>query len=79
MVSENFYPGWTATVDGKPATAARAMYSLIGVPLPAGARSVELRFTSASYKKGKLITLLALGLSVLLFAGGVVTTRRRAA
>ena len=79
VVSENFYPGWTATVDGKPATAARAMYSLIGVPLPAGARSVELRFTSASYEKGKLITLVALGLSVLLFAGGVVTTRRRAA
>ncbi|MDZ7630542.1 MAG: YfhO family protein [Gemmatimonadaceae bacterium] len=52
VVSENFYPGWTATVDGKPATAARAMYSLIGVPLTPGATAVELRFASASYGSG---------------------------
>lgn len=79
VVSENFYPGWTATVDGKPVTAARAMYSLIGVPLPAGARSVELRFASASYEKGKLITLVAIGLALLLLAGGIVTDRRKIA
>jgi hypothetical protein len=79
VVSENFYPGWTATVDGTPVTASRAMYSLIGVPLPTGARTVELRFASASYEKGKLVTLIALGLALLLLGGGVVTTRRRAA
>lgn len=79
VVSENFYPGWTATVDGKPATAARAMYSLIGVPLPAGARTVELRFASASYEKGKVVTLVSLGIAALLVGGGIVTTRRRAA
>ena len=79
VVSENFYPGWTATVDGKPVTASRAMYSLIGVPLPTGARSVDLRFTSASYEKGKAITLGALGLALLLFAGGVTSDRRKAA
>ncbi len=79
VVSENFYPGWNATVDGKPVTASRAMYSLIGVPLPAGAKSVELRFTSASYAKGKTITLAALGLALLLLAGGVVTDRRKSA
>jgi Bacterial membrane protein YfhO len=79
IVSENFYPGWNATVDGKPVTASRAMYSLIGVPLPTGARSVELRFTSASFEKGKLITLIALALATVLFAGGVVTDRRVAA
>ncbi len=75
VVSENFYPGWTATVDGKPATAARAMYSLIGVPLPAGARSVELRFGSASYERGKLITLVSLALALVLLTGGLLTGR----
>lgn len=79
VVSENFYPGWTATVDGKPVTASRAMYSLIGVPLPAGAKSVELRFTSASYERGKLVTLVALCLALVLFAGGIVTDRKAAA
>ena len=79
IVSENFYPGWTATVDGKPATAARAMYSLIGVPLPTGARQVELHFASASYHKGKLITLVALGLTLLLLVGGIAMDRRKTA
>ena len=76
IVSENFYPGWSAMVDGKPATAARAMYSLIGVPLPTGARSVTLQFRSASYEKGKFISLAALGAALLLLAGGVAGTRR---
>lgn len=76
VVSENFYPGWTATVDGKAATAARAQYSLIGVPLEAGAKMVSLRFASATYERGKLVTLVALALSILLLVGGVVAGRR---
>jgi uncharacterized membrane protein YfhO len=76
VVSENYFPGWTATVDGKPAAAYRAMYSLIGVPLPTGARTIELRFASSSYETGKLITLIALGLACVLLGAGVVTDRR---
>jgi hypothetical protein len=79
IVSENYYPGWSATVDGKPVTASRAMYSLIGIPLPTGARTVELTFVSASYERGKLITLIALALATLLIVWGVVTGRRAAA
>ena len=36
IVSENYYPGWTATADGKPAVVARADMSLMGVQLPEG-------------------------------------------
>src|SRR6185436_9789944 len=55
-VSENFYPGWKASVDGKEATIGRADVSLIGVPLSAGARRVELQFTSSVYDRGVTIT-----------------------
>lgn len=79
VVSENYYPGWSATVDGKPVTAARADYSLIGVPLPTGAKTVELRFASASYEKGKLITLAAIVAALLLWLGGGVLDRRKTA
>ncbi len=65
IVSENFYPGWTAVVDGQPATIARADFTLIGVELPMGARAVQLRFDSAPYHTGKLLTLLALGAALL--------------
>ncbi len=77
VVSENFYPGWTATVDGKSTPTARADYSLIGLALPTGAKSVSLRFDSAPYHSGRLITLGALVLTLVLIVGGLVTDRRR--
>jgi hypothetical protein len=64
VVSENFYPGWSATVDGKPATAERADLTLIGIELPEGAKKVELNFSSATYAEGKSITLVAIALAV---------------
>jgi hypothetical protein len=77
VVSENYYPGWKATVDGKPAPLVRTDYSLMGVVLPAGARRVELTFSSAPYERGKMLTLFALGLSIVGIAAGVVVDRRR--
>jgi hypothetical protein len=76
MVSENFYPGWQATADGKPVTVGRADYSLIGVPLPAGARRVDLEFRSQPYETGKAITLAALLICVLLAGGGALLEKR---
>jgi hypothetical protein len=76
IVSENYYPGWTATVDGKPATIGRADMTLIGVELPAGAREISLRFDSATYSTGKTITLFALFLAFATWATGAVFDRR---
>jgi hypothetical protein len=71
VVSENFYPGWRATVDGKPVNAERADYVLIGVPLPEGARQVELTFASDTYARGKAISLVALAISVIAVIAGL--------
>ena len=79
VVSENYYPGWTATVDGKPAPVGRVDYVLMGVGLPAGARSVDLVFHSAPYERGKTITLIALALGALATLAGVLVDRRRRA
>ncbi len=76
IVSENYYPGWRATVDGRDATLGRADYSLIGVALPAGARTIELSFDSAPYHTGKAITLLALALSAVWWLAGAFMERR---
>jgi hypothetical protein len=77
VVSENYYPGWHAMADGKAAPVARTNYNLIGVPLPAGARSIQLRFTDAAYQRGKVVTMIALVLVALLIVGGVIIERRR--
>jgi hypothetical protein len=79
VVSENYYPGWIAAVDGKPARIGRADYTMIGVELPAGARSIELNFTSPTYQKGKAITWIAIALGFLMLGGGVLRDRRRLA
>jgi hypothetical protein len=70
IVSENYYPGWGATVDGKTANVGRADMTLIGVELPAGARKIELRFSSPPYEKGKTVTIVALLLALAWWAAG---------
>ena len=77
VVSESFYPGWTATIDGRPASTERANLALIGVPLPTGARRIELQFESPAYVKGKRISLVAIAMALLLAISGLVMARRR--
>ncbi len=77
MVSENYYPGWTATADGQPAPVGRADFTLIGIALPEGAQEISLRFRSPTYERGKLITLAALALATLLVGAGIVMERRQ--
>jgi uncharacterized membrane protein YfhO len=64
-------------VDGKAARIGRADYSLIGVELPQGARSIELFFTSSSYERGKTITWVAIAIGVLMLGAGIWRDRRR--
>ncbi len=60
FLSENWHPGWSATIDGRPAAVLRAQHTLIGVPLEAGARTIELVFRDAKYPTGRAITLVTL-------------------
>ena len=77
IMSENFYPGWSARVDGASAPVGRAQYTFIGVPLPAGARSIDLTFEDPAFARGKLLTLLALAITATVIVGGVLVERRR--
>ncbi len=60
LISENWFPDWRAEVDGQPAVVRRINHTMLGVDLPAGAREVRLRFASAAYANGKLVSLVAL-------------------
>ena len=78
LVSENWYPDWHATVDGKAGVVRRADESLISVDLPAGAKRVDLVFDSPTYARGKQISLAALLLALALFAAPMVMGRKAA-
>jgi hypothetical protein len=73
VLSDVWYPGWKAEVDGRPATLQRVDYLLRGVAVGPGAHRIELAYRPASWRIGWVVTLLtALGL-----AGAVVLARRR--
>jgi hypothetical protein len=59
VVSENWYLGWKATVDGNPVPVHRGDNTLISVALPSGAREVVLEFTDEEYALGKMVTLIS--------------------
>ena len=78
VFSEIYYPGWTATVDGKPAELGRVNYILRALPLPPGKHEVVLDFHPASVKTTETVAYVAGGLLLLLIvAGGVMAVRRK--
>jgi len=77
IVSENFYRGWQATVDGKAAPVGRADYTLIGVPLAAGATTVDLIFHNSTFTWSATLTLLAALAAAVWWAGVMISERRR--
>jgi hypothetical protein len=76
VVSENWYPGWRATVDGRPAEVARTDVTFMGIPLAAGSKTIELTFVNPTYETGKKLTWFAVFVALLLVAAGVVVDRR---
>ncbi len=77
LVSENWYPDWHATVDGSPVPVLRGDYTLITVPVPAGAKQVALSFRSPEYQTGKAISLVSLALLAAIGLLPVALRRRR--
>jgi len=77
LVSENWYPDWGATVDGAAAPVLRGDYALITVPVPAGAKRVELSFRSPAYQTGKTISLASLALLAVIALAPIGLKRRR--
>lgn len=60
VVSETWYPGWKAWVDGKETQIFRADYVLRGVMLDAGSHVVEMRYQPASVRIGRAISLITM-------------------
>ncbi len=60
VLSDVFYPGWLATIDGKPTKIYQTNYVQRGVQVPSGKHLVEYRFEPMSFKLGVGITLSAL-------------------
>jgi hypothetical protein len=75
VLTDAWFPGWKARVDGRDVPVERVDYLIRGVRVPAGAHRVELRFDPASWRAGWITSLCAL--AVVLAAAGVGWRRAR--
>ena len=78
LFSEIYYPhGWQVTIDGQPATLARANYVLRALYLPAGRHTVEMRFDPQSLHTTEGIAYAATGLLLVGFLLALALSLRR--
>ena len=72
VFSEIYYPkGWKMLIDGNEVPYIKANYLLRAVHVPAGNHVVKMVFEPAVIAKGKLISMIAFGLFLLLSLGGI--------
>ncbi|MDQ2808548.1 MAG: YfhO family protein [Chloroflexota bacterium] len=73
ILADQAFPGWTATVDGRPAAIHTADHALRGVYVPAGSHLVQFRYQPASLRWGAAIS----GVAGLVALGLIALPRRR--
>ena len=73
VFSEIYYPrGWNVFIDGKEADYVKTDYVLRGMYVPAGDHEIEFRFEPKSYTNGRLISIIANLLVILIVIATIV-------
>ena len=75
VLSDTYYPGWRAFVDGEETKIYRADYAFRAIPLNAGTHQVEFVYDPTSFKLGAGVTIL--GILGCIGMGWVARRRRR--
>jgi uncharacterized membrane protein YfhO len=74
VLTDTYFPGWQAEVDGKPADIHRVDYLFRGVRVPPGAANVTFSYQPTSYRLGLVISIATL---LVILGTAVIGWRRR--
>ncbi len=66
FISDTYYPGWKATVDGSETPVLRANYAFRALSVPEGKHEVRMFFDSASFRIGIILSIAGLVLLAVL-------------
>ena len=77
VFSEVYYPGWDATIDGKPAEIGRADYVLRAMNVPAGKHVIKFTYDPESVHTTETIAYAALLIFLLMWAVSAVMMYRK--
>ena len=67
VLSDNYYPGWKAYVDGKQTQIYRANYTFRSIFLPKGRHSIIFEYQPQSLKTGIIISLVSLTILAIIY------------
>jgi hypothetical protein len=73
VLSDTFYPGWTADIDGSKTPIYRANFSFRAIYLPKGSHTVSFRYKPASVTAAEYIT----ELSIIIMVSWIVFNNRK--
>ena len=76
VVSDSFYPGWEATVDGEPVKIYRANQAFRAIVMPAGKHEVEFRYRPKSFRYGAWISGTSLFAGIAFVVGSTIRKRK---
>jgi len=65
VLTDTYYPGWTATIDNKPGTILLADYTYRAVSVPRGHHTVTMRFDPLSVRAGIIVSISSILILVL--------------
>ncbi len=77
VLSEIYYPGWTATLDGKDIPVGRADYVLRALRVPAGQHTLVMKFDPQSLHTTETVAYAALAVMLLALVAAVAVSVRR--
>jgi len=77
FLSEHFYPGWKAYIDGREEKIIKAFVAFKAVPVPEGSHKVNFVFKPDSFIRGRNISIATLLFTIILFVFSLTNYKKK--